>query len=880
MLWDTSAKKLVITGTDGANALEVTDGNVAITDNLTVSGNLTISGTTTTVDTTNTLVTDNLLELNSGATSNANDSGIIIERGSTGNNAILMWDESADVFTVGTTTATADSTGNLANFAAAPFTAAAITGTVLTGTTSGVFASDMTITSGSIVSASGAITFVDENLATTGTVATGALTVGGLGVITNGNGLVVGHTAKVVATGVTSEFQYVGTGADDTAFLHYLASTNKDMAPTYRFVKNANATVGTNSTSVVDDERVGEIRWLATDGTDADTIIAQYYVETDDASPEAGGIGAAHVWKNTPGGGTGGLTENMRLTAAGDLSIGLANKLMFDITGTGDTYIYQESADDLHIVVGNSIYMQIDQDIDAMSFGSSSAPNIQAQAMFDGSWTAGQYGGWGVGVETDVTGAGGGTALSHMGIRPLGQGSITTQNDSITYTDISSLKLAEPGITKGSDTVTVAATLYVANAPDEGATNAAIYVAAGDVYFADNIGVGIAPNADHTIFVRDSETISDNDAHGSFTSQRDLAKTSAAFTSYFAGVISSARINTNNTQAWTNTVGLRGVTAQANILSGVDGVVTGAAAFYAEANAEGGNSTLTNSYGLYLEDQTVGDTSNWSIYNAGSAANNFGSGKSFIGDTLNANMTIGLTINQAANSNQILALKSSDVAHGTSKILVTKETDDFAVFQKSSATGGLIIEAVEDGGSTTEWMRFGVLGRAVDTNKATSSAAAFTIFTSQHDSGGGNADVGSDGNVFAVRARVSGSNLVRVLVDAAGDLYSVTSAQTFDDYDDMALIETYDAARSGSLKEQIKADFGRTMLMDEATLIEAGVLGDTMANGGLTNQTQLSRVLTGGVRQLNQKHMSLAEKVDGLEVELIEAKRQLAAISA
>ena len=68
--------------------------------------------------------------------------------------------------------------------------------------------------------------------------------------------------------------------------------------------------------------------------------------------------------------------------------------------------------------------------------------------------------------------------------------------------------------------------------------------------------------------------------------------------------------------------------------------------------------------------------------------------------------------------------------------------------------------------------------------------------------------------------------------------------------------------------------------MDEATLIEAGVLGDTMANGGLTNQTQLSRVLTGGVRQLNQKHMSLAEKVDGLEVELIEAKRQLAAISA
>ena len=122
-----------------------------------------------------------------------------------------------------------------------------------------------------------------------------------------------------------------------------------------------------------------------------------------------------------------------------------------------------------------------------------------------------------------------------------------------------------------------------------------------------SIGVGIAGNADHSVFVRYSETITDNDVHGSFTSQRDLAKTSAAFTGYFAGVVSSARINTNNTQAWTNTVGLRGVSAQANILSGVDGVVTGAAALYAEANVESGNSTLTNSYGLYLEEQTAGD---------------------------------------------------------------------------------------------------------------------------------------------------------------------------------------------------------------------------------------------------------------------------------
>jgi len=37
-LWDASDEKLVITGTDGANALEVADGNVEITDALTVTG--------------------------------------------------------------------------------------------------------------------------------------------------------------------------------------------------------------------------------------------------------------------------------------------------------------------------------------------------------------------------------------------------------------------------------------------------------------------------------------------------------------------------------------------------------------------------------------------------------------------------------------------------------------------------------------------------------------------------------------------------------------------------------------------------------------------------------------------------------------------------
>jgi len=82
-------------------------------NNAVVTGNLTVSGTTTTINTTNSTISDSLIELNSGAGSNANDLGFIFERGSTGDNAIIAWDESADAFVMGTTTATGTSTGDL-----------------------------------------------------------------------------------------------------------------------------------------------------------------------------------------------------------------------------------------------------------------------------------------------------------------------------------------------------------------------------------------------------------------------------------------------------------------------------------------------------------------------------------------------------------------------------------------------------------------------------------------------------------------------------------------------------------------------------------------------------------------------------------------------
>ena len=110
---NSSGEMQLRSGASLGTAMTFSGANTTANGNLDVTGNLTVNGTTTTVNSTNTTLDDNLLELNSGATSNANDTGIIMERGSTGDNAIIAWDESADKFVVGTTTATASDTGNL-----------------------------------------------------------------------------------------------------------------------------------------------------------------------------------------------------------------------------------------------------------------------------------------------------------------------------------------------------------------------------------------------------------------------------------------------------------------------------------------------------------------------------------------------------------------------------------------------------------------------------------------------------------------------------------------------------------------------------------------------------------------------------------------------
>ena len=194
--------------------------NVTIGGNLTVTGNYTVNGTTTTVATSNMVVSDNLIELNNGASSNANDSGIVIERGSTGDNAIFVWDESADKFIVGTTTATGASTGDLT------ITTATLVGNLegnVTGNTSGSSGSTTgnaaTATALATARTIGGTSFdgtanIAVGLASTATALATARTIGGTSFDGTGN-IAVGlaGTATALATARTIG----GTSFDGTA---------------------------------------------------------------------------------------------------------------------------------------------------------------------------------------------------------------------------------------------------------------------------------------------------------------------------------------------------------------------------------------------------------------------------------------------------------------------------------------------------------------------------------------------------------------------------------------------------------------------------------------------------------------------------------------
>ena len=149
-------------------------------------------------------------------------------------------------------------------------------------------------------------------------------------------------------------------------------------------------------------------------------------------------------------------------------------------------------------------------------------------------------------------------------------------------------------------------------------------------------------------------------------------------------------------------------------------------------------------------------------------------GGMYIGDDANANVTLGITINQGAADDQIVALKSSDIAHALTSFA---ETDTYASFGKTnSAEGGLIVDSFAENAAVANVTLVRSFGGTADTTKSTAGRSLVEVYVSEHDGANARDNITNDGNVFGVRARVGAADVMRWLVDEDGDTWQAGGA--------------------------------------------------------------------------------------------------------
>lgn len=244
--------------------------------------------------------------------------------------------------------------------------------------------------------------------------------------------------------------------------------------------------------------------------------------------------------------------------------------------------------------------------------------------------------------------------------------------------------------------------------------------------------------------------------------------------------------------------------------------------------------------------------------------------------TTSTAMTLGFIFDQAGNDNQIGAFKSSDVASGGFTHLIALETDDFGAFAKAAGGGGLVIQGVQD--STTVDAAIQLAGASLDADVDavnTTTNATIEVYAAQHDSAGtlGNMEAGA--NVFAVKARVGGSNRTIFVVDEDGDLFadsgtSTTAVTVFDKENDPELCRTLDLLSPNA----IQGKWDQFIQYNEQSLIDTEILGGPVTHPnpdgsfGLVNITKLQKLHNGAIWQLYTKYMDLYDRYERLESNL------------
>ena len=158
-------------------------------------------------------------------------------------------------------------------------------------------------------------------------------------------------------------------------------------------------------------------------------------------------------------------------------------------------------------------------------------------------------------------------------------------------------------------------------------------------------------------------------------------------------------------------------------------------------------------------------------------------GNLYIGDTANAQMAQGVTINQGAADNEALALKSSDVIHAfISSGYTTPETDTyFQIMKQDAGHGGTTIASTAEDAAMTGVLTFYSQGGTATTTHSASGVGLVDFLATEHNGAAHLADpsgvaiaranLTADGIVYSFRGRVGGANSSLFLIDEDGDTW-------------------------------------------------------------------------------------------------------------
>jgi len=220
---------------------------------------------------------------------------------------------------------------------------------------------------------------------------------------------------------------------------------------------------------------------------------------------------------------------------------------------------------------------------------------------------------------------------------------------------------------------------------------------------------------------------------------------------------------------------------------------------------------------------------------------------------------VGLTINQAAEADEILSLKSSSITHGMTSV---QETDTYAMFKKTNgAHGGLEISAAND---TSEIGLLLVANSTTQSDTKTTGARAAIEIRGYDINGTGRQTLATglaDANVMAI---LDGTT-TRFIYDVEGSAHADVEWVAFDDHDDVTALRDFETMLDPSRFPGRVRTYGQDEFEDMGIIGKDSVHMEGDRLRGMVNFTKLSMLHHGAIQQVHDELQETKQRMLALE---------------